>query len=78
MIRQWFRQRKAARQAEYARRLERLLKMYPHDSPLVVEGLLSTPIVASCAAKALLWAAEQREEEDRLRRILREELGSLS
>lgn len=73
-LRHWLRTRRENRQADYQRRLASLLKKFPHDSPIVVRALLADGPVAHCASQALAHAAEQREQDARLRMIIREEL----
>lgn len=65
--------------ADYDARLSALLKCYPEDPPVIVEGLLSPiPTIAAVAHETLTRAASERSMDARIRAIVREELGALA
>ena len=70
----WWGRRQEARRERYRQQLAALLKRYPDDNPIIVEGLLAGGPVERAAGLALANAAAQLAQDTRLRRMIRDEI----
>lgn len=75
MISDWLRRRREAREAAYARRLEELRAKFPGTPEQLIRAIAVGGVIGACALSAIAQVDQQKAEDERLRRIIREELN---
>lgn len=75
-IREWARRRTARRQAAYERALQHYRDRFPGEPEILIRALAAGGDVAACAIRAIVESREIQARDERIRRIMREELDA--
>lgn len=76
MLRQWRRRRIDAQAAAYDRTLATYRERFPGESETLIRALAAGGPIAACAMRAIVESRERQAHDERLRRIIREELAA--